>query len=193
MSKARADYDNVVITPNPMLGILNDDFDSGVTDRWTEVEGQWDISFDNVTGDGAYQQTSVAGGARTVTGVSTGDQVVQVNARALSFGATDAWFGLMARYVDNSNYYYVTLRNNGTLSLRKLVNGNIVVLKTTSLPVTAGSWYNVRLDAIGNALRVYVDGEHYLEARDTSYPRGRYGLVTSRAAAEFDDLLVSQP
>jgi hypothetical protein len=122
-----------------------------------------------------------------------GDQVVQTRARAINFAGTNVWFGVMARYVDSRNYYYVTVRNNGTLSLRKLVNDNIVVLGTVPLTVTPNTWVNLRLDAIGNSLRAYVNGELYLEATDTSFPTGRYGLVTYKTAADYDALRVSQP
>jgi hypothetical protein len=192
MFRTRADYDNVVITPNPLVGILNEDFERGAA-RWSVRDGEWNLVFDESANGVAYRQSSLADGARTVTGVATGDQVVQANARALNFAGTDTWFGLMARYVNDRNHYYVTLRNDGTLSLRKLVNGAIVVLGTTALTVTPNTWYTVRLEAIGSSLRVYVNGERYLEARDSSFPTGRYGLVTYRTAADFDELLVSQP
>jgi hypothetical protein len=39
---------------------------------------------------------------------------------------TDNWFGLATRFRDAGNYYYyITIRNNNTVSLRKLVNGAI--------------------------------------------------------------------
>ena len=193
MYKARADYDNVVVTPNPLLEILNDNFESQEPARWSRVDGTWTLAQDPTGTNLTYRQSSLAGYGRTVTGVATGDQVVQANARVLGFAGTSDWFGLMTRYVNNRNYYYVSLRKGGTLSLRKLVNGTVFVLGTAPLTVTEGRSYNVRLEAIGSSLRVFVDGEQFLEARDTSFPTGRYGFVTLRAAAEFDDLLASQP
>lgn len=196
MYKARADYDNIVITPNAFLPMYADGFESDDY-WWTKVDGSWSRHIESNEDDeillSSYRQNSTASGARAVIGVSTGDQVVRTTARALNFAGNNVWFGAMARYVDSRNYYYITLRNNGTLSLRKLVNDNIVVLGTASLTVTANTWYNLRLDAIGNSLRAYVNGELYLEATDTSFPTGRYGLVMYKTAADYDALHVSQP
>lgn len=195
MYKARADYDNIVISPNAFLPMYADNFE--LDDYWwTKVDGSWSRHIESVEDEivlDTFRQSSTASGARAVIGVSTGDQVVQTRARAISFAGTNVWFGVMGRYVDSRNYYYITLRNNGTLSLRKLVNDNIVVLGTASLPVTPNTWYNLRLDAIGNSLRAYVNGELRLEATDTSFPSGRYGLVTYKTAADYDALHVSQP
>jgi hypothetical protein len=197
MYKTRIDYDNIVISPNSFVALYDDDFGFDDDFWWTKVDGTWTPYLES-NDDGeltlhAFRQAFTASGARAVIGVSTGDQVVQTTARAVSFAGTNVWFGVMARYVDSRNYYYITLRNNGTLSLRKLVNDNIVVLGTAAVNVTPNTWYNLRLDAIGNSLRAYVNGELYLEATDTSFPAGRYGLVTYKTAADYDGLHVSQP
>lgn len=192
MYRTAADYDNVVISPNPLTDLLSDTIHYAHQYRWSVLDGEWS-QFQYEDGELTYRQTSLAGDGRSLTGATTGAQVVQVNARALSFAGTSSWFGVFARYVDARNYFYLTLRSDGTLSLRKLVNGSIVVLGTKPLTVTPNSWHNVRLEAIGNSLRAYVDGKLYLEATDTSHPLGRYGLVTYKTAAEFDNVLVSQP
>ena len=195
MYRTRADYDNIVISPNSLT--LYDDAFQYNDYWWTRVDGSWAPHFESgEEGEdllGRYRQSSTVSGARAVIGVSTGDQVVQATARALEFAGTDVWFGVMARYVDSRNYYYLTVRDNGTLSLRKLVNDNIVVLGTAPLTVTANTWYNLRLEAVGSSLRAYVNNELYLEATDTSFSRGRYGLVTYKTAADYDVMQVSQP
>ena len=56
------------------------------------------------------------------------------------------------------------------------------------LTVTPNTWYNVRLEAVGVRLRTYVNGRLVLEATDSQPVIGRVGLVTSRAAADFDDI-----
>jgi hypothetical protein len=98
----------------------------------------------------------------------------------------------MARYVDDNNYYYVTVRNDNTLSLRKLVNGHIVVLGTAPFNLTIFQWYELRLEAIGTSLRVFVDNELKLEATDTSFPEGRYGLAMYKAYMNYDRFLATQ-
>jgi len=142
----------------------------------------------------AYQQTSVAGGAKAITPIAAGDQIVQSRAMATSFGSgAGRWFGIVARYQDEDNYYYVTVRNDNSIALRKLVNGAIVELDVAPLTVTTNTWYTLRLEAIGSSLRAYVNGQLTLEAQDTSHARGSYGLAMYKAATNYDDFLALQP
>jgi pectate lyase len=85
------------------------------------------------------------------------------------------------------------VRSSNTVSIRKLVNGSITVLASTALPVQVGTWYSLRIEAIGSKLRAYVNGALVLEADDSSHPRGATGLLTYRAAADFDDYRAIQP
>lgn len=192
MFKTRADYDNVIVSPTRRTTLYQDDFGINQFEAWTHSgTGEWSIL---PGAEYVYQQTSVAGGARAVTPIPTGDQIVQARAMATSFGSgAGRWFGLLARYQDDNNYYYVTVRNDNTIGLRKLVNGAIVELDVAPLAVTTNTWYTLRLEAIGQALRVYVNGQLTLEARDTSFAEGTYGLVTYKTATRYDDFIALQP
>jgi hypothetical protein len=123
--------------------------------------------------------------------------VVSVNVQADQFASgsasDDPWVGVVARYVDGANYYYVSLRKSGLVSLRKRVNNSIVGLGSVTLPITPGTNYNVRLEAIGGSLRVYVDGNLRIERKDPSLPAGTYGIATYKAAAKFTTFQVYQP
>jgi hypothetical protein len=79
------------------------------------------------------------------------------------------------------------------VSLRKLVDGRITELASASFPVTAASWHTLRLEAVGDRLRGYVDGVQQVEARDSSHAQGKSGIATYRASARFDQLRVHQP
>jgi hypothetical protein len=192
--KVAADFDSVTLSPTPILAVMDENFDRP-PERWTTLgDGQWNTVPINPTSfNYLYEQSSVAGGARAITGTKTRDQSVQVEARAVGFGAgAGRWFGVMARYVDDNNYYYVTVRNDNTLSLRKLVNGNIVTLRTVPFNLTVFQWYQLRLDAIGTSLRVYVDDRLLIEATDSSFPEGRYGLAMYKAYMNYDNFLATQ-
>jgi hypothetical protein len=191
MFKAAADYDNVIATPSPQVLLVDDTFEQFNGFRWKRVSGQWTVT----TGaNPKYVQTSAAGNATLLTGVSATDQSIEAFATPTSFGTdTERWFGLFTRWRDASNYYYVTMRNTNQISLRKLVNGAIQELDSTALKVTQGASYRVRLEAIRDQLRVYVNGVLLLEATDSSYASGRYGLVMFNAATTYDQVLVTQP
>jgi pectate lyase len=193
MYRTRADYDNVIVSPNLQTTLLSDDFETR-NDWWSlQGEGQWSVVTDGSSR--VYQQSSVVGGTRSITGVDiTDDQIVAARAKAIAFGSgAGRWFGLMARYQDSNNYYYLTLRNDNTVSLRKLVNGAIVVLDDAPLTVTANTWYALRLEAIGSSLRAYVNGRLLLEASDDAFAQGAYGIAMYKAATRVDDFRVVQP
>jgi hypothetical protein len=187
MYRAAANYDNVVVTPSQQVTTMADVFQYTTAPHWTPVTGTWSTP-------PVYAQGSTAGDALSVTGVATGDQSMQARAHAVSYGTGgDPWFGLFARYQGPGNYYYVTVRSSNSISLRRLTGGSIQVLDSAPLPVSLGTWYSLRLEAIGNQLRVYVNGTLVLEATDSTFQQGRYGVVTYKTAAEFDDVLVTQP
>lgn len=196
MYRTRADYDNLIVTPNPYLRLFQTDF-SGTAGPdifpWTAPAGHWTFTREG-SPSSIFTQTTATGGARAVTGVDAEDQIVQVRARADSFGAgTNRWFGLMARYVDDGNYYYVTVRSSNVVSLRKLVNGAIHVIAEAPMTVSRGTWYTLKLEAVGNSLRAYVNGRLIVQGTDNSHAAGRYGLAMYKTAASYDDVLVYQP
>lgn len=195
--RSAADFDNVFVTGAPAATLwavreAERPFDSHWT---TSGPGLW-ANDARIGVERIYAQYSVAGDARAVTGESVGDQSVEVRARATTFAGTgggERWFGAIARYRDDSNYYYLSLRSGGSVSLRKLTSGSITVLGTATLPVTVGRWYQLRLEAVGTRLRAYIDGALVLEATDSTHRQGRTGLVTYRAAAQYAGYRATRP
>jgi hypothetical protein len=195
--RVAADYDNVIVSPflTQTIYAARD----GLVYNPPQLQplpwsysgsGQWSWQS---AGPGSvfFNQASTADTTRAVVGPdqSNMDQIVQARVRPRAFSAAGSpWFGVMARYRDVNNYVYVTLRKSNIVSLRKLVNGSIVELGAAVLTVTPNTWYTVRLEAVGSRLRTYVNGGLVLEATDPQPVIGRVGLVTSRAAADFDDI-----
>ena len=193
MFKTAADYDNVVMSPNAQVTIFSDAFEaSGGVPGVFPNPNPWRFVRDG--GSNVFEQPSLSGGARVTAGVEADDQVIQVRAKAVSFGSgADPWFGVVSRLQNDQNYYYVTMRRSNIVSLRKLVNGAIVVLDNAPLTVSPGTWYTLRLEAIGTSLRAYVNGRLLLEANDNSHAQGAYGLATFSTRARFDNVVVTQP
>jgi hypothetical protein len=193
--RANAEFDNVVVSPSLTATIYATDFNNQDATAWTRTGlGFWNFWTGEST---VWNQSSVAGDARASVGVPTDDQIVRVRARLDTFatptGTQERWFGVMARYVDDRNYYYLTLRSSNTVSLRKLVDGAVTVLDTAALTVTPATWYSLRLDAVGGELRAYVNGRLLLETTDASHPRGTAGPVMFKAAVDYDDFSSLQP
>ena len=193
MFRTATDYDNVVISPNAHTTAFNDDFEEGGPHEqwWFPRLGTWD---EVAEGNGVvFAQSSLSTDGRITTNIDLADQVVQARARPDQFAAGDRWFGLVSRLQDDQNFYYLTVRSSNSVSLRKIVNGTIFVLDSASFPVTAGTWYTLRLEAIGTSLRGYVNGRPLVEAIDDDFTAGTYGLATSRTAASFDNVTAMQP
>jgi hypothetical protein len=180
--RATADFDNVIITPVPLMELGGGPYYSDIS-MFDVIDGSW-------TSGGIFGlgQSSTSGTARVLHGQATDDQVVQVAASLSSIGSDPSgshWIGAMVRYTDPSNYYYVTLRSSGDLSLRKLVNGVITELAHKPFTLNLNQPYRLRIEAIGTKLVVYLNDSVWAQATDSSHPQGRSGLVTYRAAATF--------
>jgi hypothetical protein len=198
--RTAADFDNVLVTPNARTLIYDNDLDGAHCSVFTLETGlqesgtpAWDC--ENYLG-GYLRQASAAGIARAALGPVTGEQIVESRLTPEDFaagGTQDKWLGVMTRYTDASNYYYLVLRSSNRVSLRKLVDGQITELATASFTVAEGGWHTLRLEAIGDRLRGFVDGVQLLEAEDAAHPTGISGIATYRTVGRFDYLRVTQP
>jgi hypothetical protein len=192
MYGARADYDNVVIAPGARRALYQARFDAIYElDALEQLSGTWSLAYSNFGGL-ELAQTSTNTTARAIVGDVTDDQVLQSKLSIRSFATGSAWAGLMARFVDTRNYYYVSVRANGQISLRKVVDGWVTVLG--SVPFVAGSQpMYLRLEVVGTKLRVYVNDVLLLERSDTTFTHGSSGFAMYNTVASYDDYIAYQP
>jgi hypothetical protein len=189
--KMRTDYDNVVASTNPYTTLHADEFD--FPNDWLGP-GLWDFTPQGAwTYDSAVLEQTSNAVARAVTGGPTEDQIVTAAISASSFQSKDGWVGLLARYVDENNYYYVAWKNDGKLSLRKRVNGVITKIKEVPMKIQPNTSYQLRFEAIGNSLRLYVDEKFVAEATETDFAEGRYGVMTDRAVVDVFTFRAMRP
>ena len=195
-NRARADYDNVIVTPSPLTTINKHPFEDYYTrESWTELSGTWQY------GNVGYHQSSLTGYGRAFTGALADDQIVQASIRPTGFAGPDNWVGLMARYRDERNHLYVSLRARGVISLWRRTNGAITQLATRAMTVNPGTWYTVRVEVVGGLTRVYVNEQLQLASSadpgptvpNVSWSKGQVGLITYKATADFEDILAYQP
>ena len=198
---SRADFDDVHIAATDVYGLFyrewgyfGDDFSSGLD----ELSGEWLVE-EVIDGPESYlsglQQRDTSGDARAVIGTPVPNQQLTARMRVDSFGAApqSAWVGLIARYVDANNFYYVSIRRTGQIQIRRIVNGVVSVLASANFTAAIRQYYEVRFLVINDQLQLYVDGALVASAHDGAIASGRYGLTTYRSKANWDWFSVVQP
>jgi len=171
--------------------VIQDTFATTTATGWTPTAGgQFAVVQSGNTR--VYRQSSTAGDAASVLDASDWtQQSIQADVKPTAVNGSDRWVGLATRRTDPSNYYYVTLRSSGIIALKVLYRGQFVSLDTATYPFALNTTYRLRLESFGTLHRVYVDGNLVLEARNSDLKHGRAALLTSRAAADFDNVVVS--
>lgn len=189
--KMLTDYDNVVASTNYYATLHADDFSSATT--WSGRSPWFFAPQEAWTYGSGFLQQTTNGIARAVAGGPAEDQIVTAAIVARSFQSKDGWVGVLARYVDENNYYYVAWKNDGKLSLRKRVNGVITKIKEVPMKIQPNTSYQLRFEAIGNSLRLYVDEKFVAEATETDFAEGRYGVMTDRAVVDVFTFRAMRP
>ncbi len=171
--RARADFDNLYVSPTQERSLFAKGY-SGSPDfgrPFTRIGGTW---IEPSAGGQHLKQTDTDGLALAIAGVPVTDQRVVASMRLDSYGSTQSapWFGLLARYVDARNYYYLSVRGSNTLQIRKIVNGITTVLASKSFTVAPGQLRSYELRVLGNELHAFFNGERIATAVDSDLPSG---------------------
>jgi len=198
---ARADFDDVHVAATDVYSLFEREYGAGGSDYESglhELSGNWsvlEISDPEESSLAGLAQIDTNGDARAVIGTPVANQDLITRMRVDSFGASQqgAWAGLLARYVDANNFYYVTIRSTGQVQIRKNVNGVITVLASANFTAALGKYYDVEFLVINDQLQLYVEHQLVATAHDHALTSGKYGLATYKAAANWDSLGVLQP
>ncbi|HEX6397028.1 MAG TPA: hypothetical protein VFZ95_06365, partial [Steroidobacteraceae bacterium] len=182
---------------SPTPATVQDDFETGNAGGWTTLPGsQFTVATRPLAfGTGStrvFRQSSVAGDAgASFNAVDWTNQSITADVRPTAFSGSDRWAGLFARRSDASNYYYVSLRSSNKLLLRKKVNGALVSLGSAAIPVVLNRNYRITLTASDGHVSAAVDGRTLIKADDNELTSGSAGILSYRAAADFDNVVVS--
>ena len=171
--------------------VMQSDFEADGAAGWTpRAGGQLAVVQRGSTH--VYRQSSLAGdGGAVLNDSDWTNQAVEATVTPTAFNGNDRWFGLATRFADETNYYYVTLRSSGAVELKRKRNGAFTTLATRPLAVTANQTYRVRLESIGSLQRVFIDGVLQFSLVDRELKHGRAALLTYRASADFDNVVVT--
>jgi hypothetical protein len=94
--------------------------------------------------------------------------------------------GMVYAVVNTANYAEVVFSPNGTATVRRVINGTITnVLSTTYSGGGRGVWFDAEVEYGDGFTKISVNGIALLQLAQ-SLPLGRVGLATHRATARFD-------
>jgi hypothetical protein len=168
--------------------IVNDFEDRDISD-FTFSGGQFTLATRG--SDDVLVQNSASGLAVGLLTESdwTDDQRVETLVTP-TWGVAGSWVGLVARYSDADNYYYLAMRENG-YSIRKRVNGVDTLLFEGSYYNTRTPTFRAQMIVIRNTIYVDLGFQQGTTITDNSHVRGRAGVATWLARADFNDVLVA--
>ncbi|MBJ6724623.1 family 16 glycoside hydrolase [Geomesophilobacter sediminis] len=109
-------------------------------------------------------------------------------------GREDQAAGIIFRVRDKDNFYI--LRANAledNVNLYKYVKGRRELIKEGAAKVSSGRWQELRVEAVGNVIRGYLDGAVVVEATDETFRSGRIGLWTKADSVTcFDNVKATE-
>ena len=163
---------------------------SGAESKWVVMSDAAAPSRPNVVAQTSTDRTDYRFPLLIADEGSFQDLDLSVKFKAVS-GSIDRAGGLVFRLKDPNNYYIVranALENN--YRLYHVVNGRRSQFAGANLKVTSGEWHELRVEAAGNKITCYYDGNKKIEATDDTFKdAGKVGLWTKAdSVTYFDDL-----
>ncbi|SDS38076.1 O-Glycosyl hydrolase [Paenibacillaceae bacterium GAS479] len=179
------------VDPTPGLQtLMTDNFEDGDAQGWTAGSGSWSVVAD---GTNVYKQSANTANEAVTTRGDTAwtnyDILADVNLKSTSNTAAT---GILGRYKDNNNYYYLRLNSGESkLQLLKKVNGTFTLLANLPQTVSLNTTYKLRLSMNGSTIKGYLNGEEKISVTDTSLTAGKAGIRTYSQVATIDGVRVA--
>jgi hypothetical protein len=182
-----------------------EDFGPGAEERWSFVDqgdqqlpSNWffqagELRQDaNIHGDDPMRPMALPGTLALAAGTDFEDQRLTVGLR--TEGDDDA-IGVVFRYQDEQNYYRFSM--DSSRNYRRLVKragGWTTLWEDTSQGYELARDYLVTVEAVGDRIRVYLDGVLLADVRDDEHDSGAIGLYCwANRGARFQRVEVTEP
>jgi hypothetical protein len=180
------------------------------SDHFSQPSSAWDDETGEVGGnyyyDGGYRVYAPASQGRAVLPrLEAGpykDVVMEVDAKVLSSQTDRIASGVVCRRLDQDNYYSMVVFGDGYVSILKIKDADPSQIEENDRSELIGGDVvspHIRGDCVGNRLTLYVDGKKVIEAKDSEFRSGDFGLavnsVDSNTGADilFDNFSVKKP
>ncbi len=171
--------------------VMEDDFSSASANWMTgkSADGRTWIE------DGAMhvQAVEAPGSVVVLYDATYGDVVVDVEV-TLADGTDDNWQTVMCRSVDDDNYYDLGISADGYFLLDIWVNGtklnkSLGPSRSNHIRMGHDVVNNLRVECVGEDLRLFVNGNLVAELTDGNISRGRIGLSADAFASPYSEIL----
>lgn len=168
------------------------DFEQKGIDGWKTVDGRWSVeeASDAPSGKRVLVQRAVKNTFNVIVapGGPYTDVDVSVRFKPIS-GREDASGGIVFRFSEG-RYYIVranALEDNFRLYYYDQKRYQLATAKVK--PPALGQWHTLRVVAIANLIRAYLNGHPLLDHQDSRFRSGQIGLWTKAdSVTAFDDL-----
>ncbi|MDR6549957.1 chondroitinase-B domain-containing protein [Paenibacillus qinlingensis] len=177
-------------TPAFAETLLSDNFEaysSFPSGGWTNASGNgtWSIATD---GSKVATQTSSTSNTYIMTN-GTSSWTNYTYSAKVKVGSTSVRNGIVARYTNSNNYYFLILYN-GNLLLNKKVSGSTSTIQQVPFTANTSTFYNLQLEVNGTSVKGYVNGTLLVQGTDSSLTNGVPGFYAN-GVAEYDDVSVT--
>jgi Domain of Unknown Function (DUF1080) len=168
------------------------DFEQKGIEEWKSVAGKWAV--EEVAGAPSGKRVLMLRPQGTDFNVIVAPggpySDVDVSVRFMPIlGKEDASGGIVFRFSEGK--YYVVRANalENNFRLYSYDNGRSQLATATVQPPTFGQWHTLRVLAVANQIRAYLNGKLLLDHRDSRFRSGQVGLWTKAdSVTAFDDL-----
>lgn len=132
--------------------------------------------------------------------IAPADVVIEVEARKVS-GPDMNNFGMICRYRDADNYYFLQYGSDGTYAIMRYLNGEATMLVewASSTAMNTGEATNLlKIECVGNTISQYANGVLLASVEDNALSSGQIALAVGTyeegdVTVKFDNLVVSGP
>jgi Domain of Unknown Function (DUF1080) len=170
------------------------DFEGKGIEDWTTVDGQWVV--ENMEAAPSGKRALVQRATKNEFNVIVAppgpftDVDVSMKFKPIS-GREDASGGIVFRFTDGK--YYVVRANalEGNFRLYYYDRGRTQLASARVKAPALGQWHTLRVVAVGDQMQAWLNGQRYLDHRDSRFKSGRVGLWTKAdSITAFDDLTI---
>lgn len=98
-------------------------------------------------------------------------------------GATNNLYGVICRYLNQENFYFLMISSDGYFGIGKVIDGKYQLINRSDYPpsdaiITGEKTNRIRADCVGSTLTLYVNGQWVDSQEDTDLKTGKVGLIT---------------